>query len=86
MEPVRGYHFNNSQGSREQEGAPGSGVWYLGLGVAVSFPGVRDAIEAQTYLWQGPSSLSDLQLLPAAAPFEDRAGSGRFREATFENS
>ena len=36
--PRGGYHFNNSHRSREAEGAPGSGVGYLGLGLAVFFP------------------------------------------------
>jgi hypothetical protein len=36
MESVTGYHFNNSRESREAEGAPGSGFWYLDLGLALS--------------------------------------------------
>src|SRR5579859_1603015 len=84
--PDGGYHFNTSRGSREVEGAPGSGVWYLGLGVAVSFPGVRNAGGAQTLLWPGSSSLHYVQLLPAAASFANRTGAGRLRERAFEDS
>ena len=86
MERVRGYHFGNSRGSRERRGAPGSGVWYLGLGVAVSFSGVSDAGGTQTPLWKGASSFYYFQLLPAAAAFEDRARAGRLCKRTLEDS
>ena len=40
-------HFNNSREIREAEGAPGSAVWYLGLGV--EFP-LRALLDKVSYI------------------------------------
>ena len=45
--PQRECHFNNSREIREAEGAPGSAVWYLGLGV--EFP-LRALLDKVSYI------------------------------------
>ncbi len=58
----------------------------LGLGVDVSFRGVRDAGGIEALLWQGSLAFHHVQLLSAAAAVEDRARTGHFRERARESA
>jgi hypothetical protein len=60
------------------------GTWVLGWPFLSAE--IADADGTQTILWQGSSSLYYVQLLPAAAAFENRAGAGRLHERAFEDS